>query len=859
MAGRETNRRNKKKFEPIHILSQRLFHKNKGRNLVAILAILMTTMMFTTLFTLAQSMSENLVEMTFRQTGYDAQASFKSIQDEQVEKLAAHPQVKEVGESIVLGLAENEKLAGKQVEIRWANNSYASHSFSKPTTGRLPQDANEAALDTVTLKRLGITPKIGEKVTLKWRKNLSDPKAETISKTFTLCGFWEGNESVYANMAWVSKSYVEEMAAGTETTQGQLLGTHMAQVTLHSARNIEKTMEQILSDTGLTELEYHVNLAYSPEMGATALQETLPMYLGMILVFVAGYLIIYNIFQISVTADVQLYGKLKTLGMTTKQIKKLIYGQSNRLCLIGIPAGLVLGWGLGLVLVPAFTGILGGESGVSVNPVIFLGSAVFAWLTVLISCLRPARLAGKVSPIEALRMSDADGKSKKTKRKKESASLYSMAWANLGRNKKRTITVVCSLTLGLVLLSCFYAKNVAFDMEKYLADLTIADFELSDATSEDYIGGYNPKGDTLNAALVKAMEAFEGVEAIGHQYSAQFNWKMDEQTVKNLQGFYTEEMLSDWSTYDPTGVKEFHKAVDTREMSAVAFGLDGIALQAVTQDACIMEGAFDEKAYASGKYVLAVGPAIEQGEEYPCLPTPSVGSNVELAGEIYEVMAVVHPLMPVDDGASETGAPNSMEMHFILPADTFQTQWPENTLRRLFVNVEDTHMEEMQEWLDDYSDHEDSSLPVSSRKVMAEQYEKETRSSAVMGNAISIIIALVGVLNFVNSMVTAIVSRRREFAMIQSVGMTKKQICQMLIYEGLSYAGITLALSYLISALAVGVGIRAMVAGGFTTFHFTLLPLVICTPILLVFAVLIPYLCFKNLEKQSIVERLRME
>ncbi len=859
MAGRETNRRNKKKFEPIHILSQRLFHKNKGRNLVAILAILMTTMMFTTLFTLAQSMSENLVEMTFRQTGYDAQASFKSIQDEQVEKLAAHPQVKEVGESIVLGLAENEKLAGKQVEIRWANNSYASHSFSEPTTGRLPQDANEAALDTVTLKRLGITPKIGEKVTLKWRKNLSDPKAETISKTFTLCGFWEGNESVYASMAWVSKSYVEEMAAGTETTQGQLLGTHMAQVTLHSARNIEKTMEQILSDTGLTELEYHVNLAYSPEMGATALQETLPMYLGMILVFVAGYLIIYNIFQISVTADVQLYGKLKTLGMTTKQIKKLIYGQSNRLCLIGIPAGLVLGWVLGLVLVPAFTGILGGESGVSVNPVIFLGSAVFAWLTVLISCLRPARLAGKVSPIEALRMSDADGKSKKTKRKKESASLYSMAWANLGRNKKRTITVVCSLTLGLVLLSCFYAKNAAFDMEKYLADLTIADFELSDATSEDYIGGYNPKGDTLNADLVKAMESFEGVEAIGHQYSAQFNWKMDEQTVKNLQGFYTEEMLSDWSTYDPTGVEEFHKAVDAREMSAVAFGLDGIALQAVTQDACIMEGAFDEKAYASGKYVLAVGPAIEQGEEYPCLPTPSVGSNVELAGEIYEVMAVVYPLMPVDDGASETGAPDSIEMHFILPADTFQTQWPENTLRRLFVNVDDTHMEEMQEWLDDYSNHEDSSLPVSSRKVMAEQYEKETRSSAVMGNTISIIIALVGVLNFVNSMVTAIVSRRREFAMIQSVGMTKKQLCQMLIYEGLSYAGITLALSYLISALAVGVGIRAMVAGGFTTFHFTLLPLVICTPILLVFAVLIPYVCFKNLEKQSIVERLRME
>ena len=854
-------RRSRKKFEPVRVLKQRLFQKNKGRNLVAVLAILMTTMMFATLFTLAQSMSENLVEMTFRQTGYDAQVSFKSITSEQAKMLANHPDVKEVGESTVLGLAENKALSGKQVEIRWADESYASHSFCMPTNGHLPEKESEAALDTLTLKRLGVEPKLGETVTLEWRKDLSDPEAETVSSTFTLSGFWEGNESVYASMAWVSNAYVDTMLEnGAERIQdGNVFGMHMAQVTLHKDRKIENTMEQVLSDTGLTDLEYHVNLAYSPEMGATALQETLPMYLGMVLVFLAGYLIIYNIFQISVTADVQFYGKLKTLGMTTKQIKKLIFGQSNLLCLIGIPAGLLLGWLLGMVLVPAFTGIIEGESRVSANPVIFIGSAVFAWLTVLVSCLRPARLAGKVSPMEALRMNDADRKSKKSKRKKEQTSLASMAWANLGRNKKRTITVICSLTLGLVLLSCFYAKNAAFDMEKYLANLTIADFELSDVTSEDYIGGYNPKGDTLNETLVETLESFEGVESTGHQYSAQFTWKMDQQTAKNLQSFYTEEMLADWSTYDPSGAEEFHEAIDTGEMSAVIFGMDGIPLEAVTQEAYIMEGTFDPEAFASGNYVLAVGPAIEQDEVYPSLPAPSVGSAIELAGKSYEVMAVVYPLMPIDDGASEMGVPASMEMHFILPTDAFQAQWPENTLRRLFVNVDDAYVNEMQEWIEAYTEHEDSSLPVASRKTMAEQYERETRSSAVMGNAISIIIALVGVLNFINSMVTAIVSRRREFAMIQSVGMTKRQLCRMLVYEGLYYAGITLAASYLISAAAVGVGIRAMVEGGFTTFHFTLLPLMICTPILLIFAILIPYLCFKNLEKQSIVERLRME
>ncbi len=80
----------------------------------------------------------------------------------------------------------------------------------------------------------------------------------------------------------------------------------------------------------------------------------------------------------------------------------------------------------------------------------------------------------------------------------------------------------------------------------------------------------------------------------------------------------------------------------------------------------------------------------------------------------------------------------------------------------------------------------------------------------------------------------------------------------MLIYEGLYYAGITLAASYLLGTLAVEFGVRMMVSGDWTaTFRFTLMPLVICTPVLLLLAVLIPYLCFRNLEKQSIVERLR--
>ena len=843
-----------KTFRPISTLIKRLFRANRSRNLVAVLAILLTSMMFTTLFTLTQSMSRNLVEMAFRQTGYDTEASIRGLTEEQAGKLEAHPDVSELGRSIVLGLATNRELTGQSVEVRWADDTYASHSFALPTTGRMPEETGEIALDTLTLHRLGVPQELGARVTLEW-----DRDGEPVTGEFTLCGYWDGNESSYSSMAWVSREYADEMTGSNVSTDPDaIFGLLMVQVSLASDNSIDANMERILADTGL-DLEYSVNLAYMPEMGAMAAQESLPMYLGMVLVFIAGYLIIYNIFQISVTADVQLYGKLKTLGTTKRQLKKLIYGQANRLCIIGVPLGLVLGWLLGRVLVPVLMGTESGESIVSASPVIFLGSALFAWVTVLISCLRPARLAGKVSPIEALRMSDADSGSKKASKRSGSASIASMAWANLWRNKKRTITVICSLTLGLVMLSCFYAKNAAFDMDKYLADLTIADFTLSDVTNEDYMNGYDPHGTTLTSTLVADAEALEGLEAVGHQYSAQFDWQMDAQTTANVAAFYTEDKLADWETYDSYGADQLRDALSTGEASAVVYGLDGIPLDTLTQGMYILDGSFDAEAFASGDYILAVGPSIELGESYDILPAPEVGSKVELDGRTYTVMAVVYPLAPVTQLASEQGASEKYEMRFILPTATFLELWPDHTLRQLFINVGDGYVEAAQSFLDDYNDNVDPTLPVTSRASMAAQYESETRSTAVMGNAVSVVIALVGVLNFINSMVTAIVSRKREFAVIQSVGMTKKQLNRMLVDEGLYYAVLTLLASYVLSAVGVGVVVRAMVAGGFTTFRFTLLPLLICTPILLIFAVLIPYLCFRNLEKHSIVERLRME
>lgn len=849
-----------KKQKPIiRTLTSRSFKANKTRNLVAILAIVLTTLMFTSLFVLSQSMVKNLQEMNFQQAGYNSHLTFSSLTDAEMDKIITHEAVTDWGKSIVIGVAENEELTGRQVEIRYADENYAASAFSMPTTGKLPVGENEIALDTITLDKMGLPYELGQEITLRWRKDLTSTDYTT--STFVLSGYWDGNSAAMASMAWVSQAFVEMECAGInqadQRDNGQFFGMGMLHVNVVSSNYLEQTAEQILTDTGLTGISYGTNMAYDSTMNQNIMKEVIPMLICMVLVFASGYLIIYNIFQISVATDIRFYGKLKTLGTSKKQLKKMIYGQANRLSLIGIPIGIVLGYVLGVVLVPMMITGTGTKAAVSVTPYVFIGSALFAYLTVLISCKKPAKIAGKVSPMEALRYTDAGTNSKKKiKKSTGGASIPKMALANLGRNKKRTFTVICSLTLGLVLLTCIYAKNASFDIDKYMSQQVISDFEVKDSSIATNFGTYNPYGTTISDELVSRINSLDGLEATGHLYSQVFVHEIGATALANIQTYYNaDERLTYIEATDAGLAQSYHDMINSGECVAVLYGVDGLILDAFSEDYRILDGTFDKDRFQSGGYILVEAAEGVEELEKETQPTYSVGDMVDLNGQQYEVMGIVAHIATITEGVN-----SEVEnfLSFYLPADTFREMYPDNTIRKMFFDVADESQPQAEQMLIDYRNDADKSLTFTSKNTLAEHYQENTRANTITGFSISVIIAFVGILNFINSMVTAIVSRQKEFAMIQSVGMTKRQLRSMLIDEGLYYAVSTLVASYVLGTLGVAIGVRWVVSGEWTaTFHFTLMPLVICTPILIIFAILIPYICFKNLEKQSIVERLR--
>lgn len=839
----------------LRTLSRRSFRANRRRNLVAIFAIILTTMMFTSLFVLSQSMIENMQQMYIQQAGYSSQLSSSLLTDDEADAIAAHPAVAEASRSTVVGVAEN--VSGRQVELRAASADYADSALSLPTEGRMPENADEIALDTITLDKLGLAHQLGETVHLSWTS--APGSDESNSAEFTLCGIWQGNPAAMASMAWVSEDFAEKLSVGVSQDaareSGSILGLTMLHIDLVDDSDPSGTAEEILADTGLSErVTLSPNIAYDSGVSQNMLRELLPMAICMVLVFVSGYLIIYNIFQISVAADIRFYGRLKTLGATKRQLKKIIYSQARRLCLVGIPLGLVIGHFLGAVLVPFMITSTGGAATVALDPWIFVGAAVFAAVTVRISCLKPARTCGKVSPMEALRYTDAEPLSRRKRKKSHSASVRAMAWANLGRNRKRTVLVIASLSLGLVLLSGIYAKNAGFDIDKYMSGTVISDFEVEDASIASNFTTYDPQGTTINSALVEKIGDLDGLERTGALYAQVINHEVGESALKNIERYYNaEERFAVIEATDPGLYDAYGDMLASGSCTAILYGVDGLVVDTLADAQNVLAGNFDKEAFASGSYVVVdAGPA-ENADEIA--PTYNVGDSVTLGEKTYEVMAIVRDITPITEGKNSDTADF---LGLYIPAEDFRAMYPENTLRKYFFDVAAEDQPAAEQMLLDVQSEDDPALSFTSKQTLIDHYREQTRASTIMAFAISFVIAVVGVLNFVNSMLTAIFSRQKEFAMLQSIGMTRRQLRNMLIDEGLYYAGITLVLSYLLSALVVGVGVRLLVAGDWTaTFHFTLLPLVICTPILLAFAVLIPVCCFKNIEKQSIVERLR--
>ena len=164
----------------------------------------------------------------------------------------------------------------------------------------------------------------------------------------------------------------------------------------------------------------------------------------------------------------------------------------------------------------------------------------------------------------------------------------------------------------------------------------------------------------------------------------------------------------------------------------------------------------------------------------------------------------------------------------------------------------------MDAFLQNYTENVNEDYSYESKMTYAAEFEEFRMMFLLLGGVLSFIVGMIGILNFFNAVLTSILSRRREFAVMQSIGMTGKQLKKMLVCEGLFYALGSLALA---SGLVIVFG--PMLSGVFESmfwfFEYQLIvwPIFVLIPIFTLLGFAIPRLVYRAVEKQTLVERLR--
>lgn len=876
----------------IRRLSVRALLANRTRNIVAVLAIALTAVLFTSLFTIALSINEGIQQNNFRQAGGCSHGSFKYLTEEQCEELKTDPLIQAYGIRRFLGMPTAAPFNKSHVEIGYSDANEVRWGYCVPVEGRLPQEGtNEAATDTHVLELLGVEPEIGAEFTVTFEVD-----GRETTQTFTLCGWWEYDEAVVANHILIPESRVDTVLAEVGVTppgSDGMTGSWNLDVMLrHGARSIAADMEEILANHGYQSetagenyISIGVNWGYTGAQLSDKLDPTVvAIIVGMLaLILFTGYLIIYNVFQISVAGDIRFYGQLKTIGTTPRQLRRIILIQALLLSSVGIPVGLLLGWFLGGVLTPVITARLDGVTTVvSVSPLLFVGAAVFALATVLISCRRPGRLAGKVSPVEALRYTEGKALHRKEKRNRKGVSLLSMAWANLGRSRGKTSLTVLSLTLAVVLLTFTVTFAGGFDMDKYVSNFTASDFILADA------GQFQTGGEVFNdemgvpAEVIDAVNAQGGITDSGRVYGK----------TAPAQEFVTEEyyrsMWSRWNT--PEQLDSMVAFMDRTADGLLAdgvqlYGMEPFALDHLT----VLEGDLSQLNDPEGNYIAAVYSTDDYGDPVMGSHWARLGDTVTIryveefeyydpaTGEVYgsrenvpenaayaeravkyrEVKYTVAALVSVPSALSYRYYGRD---EFVLGAETFIQDTGTDSVMYYAFDTTKASNAAMEAFLKDYTENVNPQFDYESKAIYAAEFESIRSMFLLLGGALSFIVGLVGVLNFFNAILTGITARRRELAVLQSIGMTTRQLRTMLALEGLLYtlsSALLALVLVLVTAPIVGPGLNGMF--WFFTYRFTLWPIAVVLPLFAVLGIGIPVVTCRITQRYSVVERLRVE
>lgn len=778
--------------------------QNKSKSTLIIITIILATTLLTAVGLTCADWDflnkENVRKYSGTQHGV-----YRKIDEQKLKQIKAHSQIEKVG--IINSVGSKEYKDETKIGIGYIDNNAIEFSSKNFIDGKLPTKKNEIVLDDLALEKMGYEKKLGQKINLEYE----DFTKEGITKSeFILTGITKVNEisklkKSYAGI--VSKDYMESTRDMDKEISNVLI-TIKGENKL-SGEELTSKVEKIGKDLDIPKGSINVNEDYintlKPDTQVIMWGATIA-----IIVILSSILVIYNIFYLSITSKVQEFGKLRAIGATKKQIKAIVLKEGIFLSTIAIPLGIVLGYVINkFVLVNLFF------HGADVQKLpIIIGVMGVSFLTVFISLLKPMKVASKVSIIDAVRYSGDIKTKSKTRKGYKHINIKRLSNANLKRNKKRTYVTIISLSLsGIIfvvmasILNCIDAEKMAkrhfpYDISINLSGYTFGE-EDSPNTEFNILQTKNPLGENFRGELLN----MDGVVSLESGNSAKAE-------VKSFGNEYKYEHLS---------------GIDEKDLEDLEFYLE--------------DGKIDIEKLKSGDEILFTYPEI--AKEFGI----KVGDNITLT--LYDGKDKFNKTFKIQAITSGPGI-------FTIHDDAFKKLFKTDTTDNLGIHVAEGSYDDVKEFI--------KNLDKSNEYIDARYIDDEIESNNMIigmtksiGYSLVIIIGVIGFMNLINSMITSIITRKKELGMLQAIGLTDKQLIKMLNIEAMFYTG-----TMLLSSLTLGIGLGYIAVyvfrktgASYASYTLPLVPILIMVLCIVIAQLTLTYIISKNFNKESLIDRVR--
>jgi putative efflux ABC transporter, permease protein len=684
--------------------------------------------------------------------------------------------------------------------------------------GVIPDSENEVLVSETYLKNRALS--VGDTFRFAYVDSLTNEERE---EEFTVCGTIQNKEQERGEQFYVVTSnsfqmkYAQQYSQITSDFSTETAATVDVLVLLNSdySSTGSDTQKDFLKSkgesAGIPSFDVIINESYIDGVYFDGTVIAAVIFFTIFLMFASSF-VIYSIFYISIVNSMPMYAQLISLGTTQKQLRRFLNTQGNMLAVRFIPLGALIS----ILLIVLISGV----QWLLYDALITLFAILLIYVVIKFALRKPAKLLANASPIEAMKF--RDGETAGSHKALKQITPDSLAKSNLYTNRKKNRMSIISLSISgtLMIALAIFVSSInlpAMIRQSYPMD---EDFQIGIQMDNFYerfptIIQNNPLSDELMGQITD----IPGVQKIildecvmGRLVESAVNYTSLEDNLELLNSLSPElianvsEIVSGTVSYDDLGTNEIVINKYRTDRSELNYG--------------------DLQVGDSLTFRFEVG-----------------GQTIE---ETFTVAGIAYfpstGLFYCTQEAIEQISPYNNTTHISIFCDKNYTESVKDRLASLI-----------------------SGNPNLRLKVYSEEYSmiagfiNVTMSSLY---AISAFVVIFGLLNMINMLINSAIIRKREFALLQAVGMTNRQLRKMLYREGMS---VSIKSALLAAAFGITIGgllcylANKVMALKFVIFAIDPLPVLLFAAVLIGLQILVSYCICRSIEKTSLIENLRAE